>query len=100
MKKAAIEIPEDRIAELCRRYQVRELALFGSVLRKDFRPESDIDFLVEFEPSAQVGFLTLAKLQRELSELLHRAVDLVPKHGLKPIIRQSVLESAEVVYAT
>lgn len=99
MRKLAIEIPEDRVAELCRQYQVRELALFGSVLREDFGAESDVDFLVEFEPSAQIGFLTLGKLQEELSQLFHRAVDLVPKRGLKPIIRQSVLQSAEVVYA-
>ena len=99
MRNVAIEIPQDKIAELCRRYQVRELALFGSVLRNDFGPGSDIDLLVEFDPSAQVGFLTLTRLQRELSELFRRAVDLVPKRGLKPVIRQSVLESAEVVYA-
>ena len=99
MKKVAIDIPLDRIAELCRQYQVRELALFGSVLRDDFGTDSDIDFLVEFEPSAQIGFMTLGRLQAELSELFHRAVDLVPKRGLKPVIRQSVLESAEVVYA-
>jgi uncharacterized protein len=99
MGKAAIEIPAERLAALCRQYQVRELALFGSVLRDDFGPGSDIDFLVEFEPSAQVGFLTLGKLQGELSALFDRAVDLVPKRGLKPILRQAVLASAEVVYA-
>lgn len=99
MSKTAIGIPADRIAELCRQYQVRELALFGSALRDDFGPESDVDLLVEFDPSAQVGFLTLARLQRELSALFQRTVDLVPKRGLKPQIRQSVLESAEVIYA-
>ena len=99
MRKTAIDIPEDRIAELCRQYQVRELALFGSVLRDDFGPESDIDFLVEFEPAAQVGFLTLSRLQGELAELFQRAVDLVPKRGLKPVIRQAVLESAKIIYA-
>src|SRR5437870_4359584 len=99
MPKTAIEIPTDRIVELCRQYQVRELALFGSVLRDDFAPESDIDLLVDFDPSAQIGFLTLARLQRELSALFQRSVDLVPKRGLKPKIRQSVLEQAEVIYA-
>jgi predicted nucleotidyltransferase len=95
----AIEIPQDLVADLCRRYKVRQLALFGSALRDDFGPESDVDFLVEFDPTAQIGFLTLAKLQRELSALIHRRVDLVPKHGLKDRIRQAVLASAKVVYA-
>jgi hypothetical protein len=95
----AIEIPQDRVAELCRRYKVRQLALFGSALRDDFGPDSDVDFLVEFDPTAQIGFLTLAKLQRELSALIHRRVELVPKHGLKDRIRQAVLASAKVVYA-
>jgi predicted nucleotidyltransferase len=95
----AIEIPQDLVADLCRRYKVRQLALFGSALRDDFGPESDVDFLVEFDPTAQIGFLTLAKLQRELSALIHRRVDLVPKHGLKDRVRQAVLASAKVVYA-
>jgi len=68
-------------------------------LRDDFSPGSDIDVLVEFEPGAQVGFLALGRMQRELSELLQRPVDLVPRNGLKPRIREAVLSSAEVVYA-
>jgi predicted nucleotidyltransferase len=99
MPTAAIEIPFERLAELCRRYKVRELSLFGSALREDFGPDSDVDLLVEFEPSAQVGFLTLSKMQRELSALTGRRVDLVPKHGLKEKIRRAVLDSAEVIYA-
>ena len=95
----AIEIPQDRVADLCRRYKVRQLAQFGSALRDDFGPDSDVDFLVEFDPAAQIGFLTLAKLQRELSAMIHRRVELVPKHGLKDRIRQAVLASAKVVYA-
>lgn len=95
----AIEIPQDRVADLCRRYKVLQLALFGSALRDDFGPDSDVDFLVEFDPTAQIGFLTLAKLQRELSAMIHRRVELVPKHGLKDRIRQAVLASAKVVYA-
>jgi len=96
---AAVEIPSDRLAELCRRYRVRELSLFGSALREDFGPDSDVDVLVEFEPSAQVGFLTLSKMRRELSALLGRRVDLVPKRGLKEKIRRGVLDSARVIYA-
>jgi predicted nucleotidyltransferase len=78
---------------------VRELSLFGSALRDDFRPDSDLDLLVEFEPGARVGFLLLGKMERELEGLLGREVDLVPKGGLKPLIRQAVLDSARVLYA-
>ena len=91
--------PVEEIKMLCQRYRVRELALFGSALRDDFDASSDVDLLVEFEPEAQVGFMTLARMQRELSAILHRQVDLVPKGGLKPRIRQAVLSSAEVLYA-
>lgn len=91
-------LPIEEISQLCRKYRVRELALFGSALRDNFTAHSDVDILVEFEPDAQVGFLTLTRLQRELSSLLHRKVDLVPKGGLKPKIRQAVLSSTEVLY--
>ena len=93
------ELPISEIRELCRRYKVRELALFGSAVGEGLREDSDIDLLVEFEIDAEVGFLTFARMQRELAELLHRPVDLVPKRGLKPLIRQEVLSSAEVLYA-
>lgn len=93
------DFPIQPIKDLCRQYQVHELAVFGSVLRDDFNARSDIDLLVEFEPTAQVSFVTLSQLQRKLSTLLHRRVDLVPKSGRKPRIRQSVVASAEVVYA-
>jgi predicted nucleotidyltransferase len=101
MKKiqTKIDIPTDKIAALCRRYRVRELALFGSALRDDFRPDSDVDFLVKFEPEAQIGFMDLSGMQLELADLLRRPVDLVPADGLKPVIRDEVLHSAEVVYA-
>jgi hypothetical protein len=87
------------IEEFCRRYHVGELAVFGSALRSDFSAASDIDLLVEFEPEAQVGFMALSRMQRELSGILHRKVDLVPKGGLKPIVRQAVLSTAQVLYA-
>lgn len=99
MDKFKISIPTEAIRELCRKYQVKELALFGSVLREDFRPDSDIDVLVEFEPDARIGFLGMAALARELSGLLGRDVDLVPKGGLKKRIRKSVLDSSKVIYA-
>ncbi len=99
MPKPKIEIPTDKIADFCRRHHIRRLSIFGSVLREDFRPDSDADVLIEFEPEAQVGFIALSQMQRELSELLQRPVDLVPREGLKPIIREAVLSSSEVVYA-
>lgn len=94
-----IEEKRSVLLDLCRRYRVRELALFGSALRADFGEESDLDFLVEFDPDAQVGLLTLLNMQRDLSSLFGRDVDLVPKAGLKPFLRQQVLADAEVLYA-
>jgi hypothetical protein len=76
------------------------LALFGSVLGDQFDPDtSDIDVLVEFHPHAIVGLLELSRMRRELEEVFGRRVDLVPKQGLKPLIRDEVLASAEVVFA-
>ncbi len=94
-----ISFSEARLAEICRRYHVRERSLFGSALRDDFHDASDIDVLVEFEPDARVGFFGLARLQRELATLFGRPVDVVPKQGLNPTIRQSVLNTSEVIYA-
>jgi predicted nucleotidyltransferase len=94
------DFPIEVIRGSCEKYHVDDLALFGSLLREEFGAESDIDLLVEFEPGTQVGFLMLGKMQRELSTLLGRQVDLVPKRGLKPRTRQAVLESARVLYAS
>jgi uncharacterized protein len=88
-----------RIAEICRRYQIRELSLFGSQARGDFSDKSDFDFLVEFQPEARIGFIELGKIQDELEKVVRTQVDLVPKDGLKPLIRQTVLSEAEIVYA-
>jgi len=86
--------------EFCHRYHVQKLAFFGSVLRQDFRKESDVDVLISFQPAARIGFITFSCMQRELSEIFKRPVDLVPLDGLKPVIRDSVLSNIEVVYAT
>jgi len=99
MNQLAIKLPQDKLAAFCRRHQIRRLALFGSVLGEEFSADSDVDVLVEFEPSARIGLLAFAKTQRELSELLQRPVDLVTPAGLKPLIKQAVLERAEVIYA-
>jgi uncharacterized protein len=93
------DLPVDKIIDFCRRNRVQELALFGSILTEHFGDESDIDLLITFQPGARVGFLALARAQRELEDLLGRKVDLVPKGGLKPAIRDSVLASARVLYA-
>jgi predicted nucleotidyltransferase len=92
-------VPKEKIADLCRRYRVQRIHLFGSALRDDFGPDSDVDVLVEFAPEAQIGFVALSRMQRELSDLFQRPVDLVPRDGLKPAIREAVLSSAEVIYA-
>lgn len=94
-----VEVEESKLADLCRRYQVRELSLFGSVVRGEMRPDSDIDLLVEFLPDAQVGLLEHAGLMLDLSSLLGRKVDLVSRNGLKPRIRSSVLADARCIYA-
>lgn len=88
-----------QIAEICERYGVRELSLFGSALGRDMRADSDFDFLVEFRPDAAVGLVRFGQLQEELEAVLGRKVDLVPKSGLKPLIRETVLRQAEPVYA-
>ena len=94
-----VRVPQKELNEFCQRYQVKRLALFGSVLRKDFRPESDVDVLVLFSPEARVGLLTLSRMRRELSSLFNRHVDLVPMDGLKPVIREHVLSDIEEIYA-
>ncbi|HEY0153998.1 MAG TPA: nucleotidyltransferase domain-containing protein [Longimicrobium sp.] len=99
MSKARIEIPRDQIAAFCRRHAIRELRLFGSALRDDFRADSDVDFLVEFEPDARVGLLTLAQLELELGELVGRKADLRTAADLSRYFRQDVLNGASVVYA-
>lgn len=99
MSRAQIAVPHDKIAHFCRRHHIRRLALFGSVLRGDFRPDSDVDVLVEFEPGQTVG-LRLIRIQEELSILLGgRKVDLITPKFLNRRIRERVLASAEVQYA-
>ncbi len=93
-----IKVPKDQIARFCRRNQIRRLALFGSVLRDDFRPDSDVDILVEFEPGARVGLITLAGIEIELSQLLGRKTELHTVKGLNPHFRNEVLASMEVQY--
>jgi predicted nucleotidyltransferase len=106
MPPPARVLPLDRSPEveaglrrICQTYHVRELALFGSALTERFDEASDIDLLVDFAPETRVGFLLLSRMQHELSDLFHRPVDLVPKDGLKALIRNDVLSHARVLYA-
>jgi len=97
LKQLNIEIPHDRIAEFCRRHHIRKLALFGSVLRDDFRPDSDIDVLVEFDPKHIPGLAFFA-MQDELSEVFGRRVDLNTPKFLSRYFRDQVLAEAKVQY--
>ena len=98
MSQARIDIPKEKIAEFCRRNHIRRLALFGSVLRDDFGPDSDVDVLVEFEPGTRVGLLRLAGMEIELGEMLERKVDLNTPGFLSKYFRDRVLSEAEVHY--
>jgi len=93
------DIPLQTIEAFCRRHHIQRLSLFGSAARGDFGPESDLDVLVEFQPEARVGFLQLSRMQRELTEIFHRPVDLVPRTGLKPAIREQILNEEVLLYA-
>ena len=93
-----IDIPKAKIEDFCRRSHIRRLALFGSVLRDDFSPESDVDVLVEFDPGAVVGLIGFAGMENELSELIGRKVDLNTPGFLSPYFRDEVLQEAEAVY--
>jgi predicted nucleotidyltransferase len=95
---AQLALNEANLHDICRRYPIRRLALFGSVLRDDFRRESDVDVLVEWTPGAVVGFRVF-DLERELSELLgNRRIDLVNAKYLNPRLRERILGSAKDVY--
>jgi predicted nucleotidyltransferase len=94
-----IPIDRERLASFCRRHHIRKLALYGSVLRDDFRPDSDVDVLIEFEPGYAVGF-GIADLEEELAELFGgRRVDLVAEKYLNRRLRERILANAEVQYA-
>ena len=98
MNYHGVEIPREVIAEFCRRHRIRRLALFGSILREDFRPESDVDVLVEFEPGATPGFAFFG-MQDELSAILGRKVDLNTPQCLSKYFRDEVLREAQELYA-
>ena len=100
MKYHEIDIPDSRLAELCRKWKVTELSLFGSILRDDFSPSSDVDVLVSFDPAAPWSLLDLMEMKEELEALFGRSVDLVEKEALRnPYRKRRILSTYEVVYA-
>ena len=100
MSKIRLPIPRKKISEFCRRWKVVEFSLFGSILREDFRPESDVDVLVTFAPEAQVSLFDLVQMQIELESLFGRPVDVVEKDALRnPFRKREILSTAQVVYA-
>ncbi|WP_017324372.1 nucleotidyltransferase family protein [Synechococcus sp. PCC 7336] len=102
MKILPIQLPREKIHEFCQRWQVQELDLFGSVLREDFRPDSDVDVLVEFQPEARRNLLDLVQMEQELAEMFGREVDLLSKSAIEKspnwLRRQAILSTAEPVY--
>lgn len=102
MAHRKIEPPQDKIADFCRRWKITEFSLFGSVLRDDFRPDSDVDVLVSFTEDAPWSFFDLVEMAEELRGIFGREVDLISRRGLEasrnPIRRKAILDSTEVVY--
>jgi uncharacterized protein len=98
MNRHGVNVPKERIAEFCNRHHIRKLTLFGSVLRDDFGPDSDVDVLVEFEPGCTVGLLTMAGLEIELSGILGRKVDLRTPGDLSRYFRDEVVRTSEVQF--
>ena len=98
MISAHIEIPEDKLIAFCERYPIHKLSLFGSVLHEGFKPNSDVDVLVEYEPDARVTYLDMAQHEMELSAIFGRRVDLREPEELSPYFRHNVLEIAVPLY--
>ncbi|GIW01459.1 nucleotidyltransferase family protein [Roseiflexus sp.] len=96
-----IDIPHDAIAAFCKRWRIKELSIFGSALRDDFRPDSDVDVLVVFDESASWSLFDLVHAQQELERMFERPVDLVEKKAVRnPFRRHHILHNREVIYAT
>ncbi len=102
-KKPHIDLPKAKIAEFCKKWKIREFSLFGSVLREDFRPDSDIDVLVTFSEDAKHTLFDLVHMENELKQILGRDVDIVSRRGIESsrnyIRRNAIIHSAEAVYA-
>jgi uncharacterized protein len=99
VRATSVQLPHDRIAAFCQRNGIGRLSLFGSVLRDDFRPESDVDMLIEFRPGVHVGYFAMSRMTRELSDIVGRVVDLRTAAELHPAFREQVLTEALTEYA-
>jgi hypothetical protein len=97
-----IKLDMDRIKEFCERWKISEIALFGSVLRDDFRPDSDVDVLITFGPDSKVSLFDLSEIEDELTDIIGRKADLTMRRGIERssnrIRRKAILSSAEVIY--
>lgn len=104
MGKAKVDLPKDKIADFCRKWKIHEFALFGSVLREDFRPESDVDVLVDFDPNARRSLLDIGTMVDELQNIFDRKVDLLTRKAVEEsrnyIRRREILSSIEVIYVS
>jgi predicted nucleotidyltransferase len=99
MQKKKFRIPRKRISEFCQRWGVVEFSLFGSVLRSDFRPNSDVDVLVTFSKEAEISLFDLVQMKFDLEKIFHRPVDIIEKDALEnPFRRREILRTAQVVY--
>jgi hypothetical protein len=102
MKVLPLQLPREKLETFCQRWQVQELDVFGSVLREDFRPDSDIDVLVQFGAGTRRNLLDLVQMEQELSELFGREVDLISKTAIEKspnwIRRQAILSTAAPIY--
>lgn len=94
-----VDFALEAIGAICRKYRVKELSVFGSVLREDFRADSDVDLLVDFLPDHGLGLIEYVGCQEELGAVLGRRVDLVQKSGLKRFVREEILKTAKAIYA-
>ena len=99
MARSTFSLPPDKIAAFCRKNHIRKLSLFGSVLHGKSHPESDVDLLVDFEPGHTPGLIRLAGMERELTQILGRKVDLRTRRDLSRYFRDQVVAEAEVQYA-
>lgn len=103
MTSTAVKLPVEAIADFCKRWQVIELALFGSIQRDDFRADNDIDVMVKFHPEAHPSFSSLDQMEAELKTIFHRDIDLVIRQGIEAsrnyLCRHEILSSAQVIYA-